>query len=147
MKWYSYKGPILTIALCIIAFAAFKLYKGYKGEEAPTEELREMVSPLMGQLGIMGDNQRKVIICWYEIRAVEELTDTTIYKAGNFEIVDIDIDRYWQTKTFKHPLPTKWPEDIDLVNVVPPENDRAKVVAIASVEKLGRCRVYDFTSK
>lgn len=86
--------------------------------------------------------QETVIICKYRIEATEEAQRPV--KFGNFETQYVT-DRYHQDTAFETILPGKDISAIDLLKVVPAQEQGAKVVAIRSVERIvGTCKPYKF---
>lgn len=142
---------LLTIAVFALAFYVWQ--QGRKGnpiELTPEQEVEGMeaqvatdeIKALFDTLGIATAQGIPVIICKYEIQAAEELPRP--FKVGNFETQYIN-DRYGQDKPFVTILPGKDISGIDLLKVVPPQEQGAIVKAIRSVTRIpGTCKPYRF---
>ncbi|WP_367390168.1 hypothetical protein [Lewinella sp. LCG006] len=109
--------------------------------------IQQAVEPVEVQtfadLATQAESQGKVFICDYSVQAVEVRYDTL--KIGNFPALPTT-DRYHQDKPYIVKFPgKKGPPIATLLQIVPPQEKGAKVVAISSVARIDKtCKIYDF---
>lgn len=142
-----------VIAIAAIAFGVFATYKGVKGEpifppqsteqQMEPQQMPDSVGAVLETLSWASTSNLPVFICKYRIEATEKMPQ--VVKFGNFQ-ADTIYDRYHQDHPFETILPGKAPERIiDLLKVVPAQEQGAKVVAIRSFERIpGTCKLYYF---
>lgn len=112
-------------------------------EEMEPQQMPDSISAVLETLSWASTSNLPVFICRYRIEATEKMPQ--VVKFGNFQ-ADTIYDRYHQDHPFETILPGKAPERIiDLLKVVPAQEQGAEVVAIRSFERIpGTCKLYYF---
>lgn len=146
-----WKTMTAVSSIGVLILAAVLIYQSYsdtgepkkltvkqEAEAMPTQDAGNEVIALFDKY----QDRQKMYTCQYRIFATEELPRPV--KFGNFPIEFVP-DRYHQDQPFITRLPGVDIDSIDLLKVVPPQEEGAVVVAIRSVERIkGTCKKYNF---
>lgn len=133
---------IMWLLAAGVVFAAVYFSKnGQPAAEPATEEIRALVS-------VDQQAQGKVFVCYHDVYALDERTDSTAVKIGNFPTKwDVDTRLVKRKKPVRLLLPGKgdFPKQ-RLLKILRPEEGNSNVAVIWDVVRDDEtCKIYDFS--